>query len=330
MAETRGRNKKQRPARRVSQRGRPARAAADTDPAHIDVCIARYRALGAPTAVRAKVTAFARLVVAQARPDSVDMARRALSHVAGLATWALRMGMPLEPADLLHPHTIERYIMTIRRRAGARSIRSVVRRIGERVNPQAFPPPPPPLSRLGAAHPYTDAEIAAYLALAAAQPTPLRRMRLTAVICLAAGAGLTGPDMLPLRGTDLQLQNSGVMIVTVGGRCPRVIPISPAFHGPLMEVLTWAGNGRLFSSDSPRFIGNCTARVAGGGDLPPLSLRRLRNTWIAARLHDMGFPELLAAAGLTRSPTFFDLAALQPAPSIQQIIGALGRRPPCS
>lgn len=329
MTETRGIDRKKRPARRVSQPGRPARAAADTDPAHIDARIGRYWARGAPAHVQAEVTAFARLVVAQAGPASVLAAGRFLSHVAGLAGWALRVGMPLETGHLLHPDTIERYAASIRCR-GARNARTALRRVGESVNPQAFPPSPAPLGGAGVDLPYSDAEIAGYLALAATQPTLLRRMRLTAIICLSAGAGVTAPEMLPLQATDLQLLDTGALVVQIRGRYSRAIPVSPRFRDPLLTVVVWADGGRIFSSDSLTVIRNTTAQLVGGGDLPRVNLRRLRNTWLAAHLRAIGFAELLAAAGLRSSETIFALAALEPQPTAEQIINTLSGRRQCA
>ncbi len=71
-----------------------------------------------------------------------------------------------------------------------RTLRTNLRFIGRRVVPQLYPAELP-LPRERAKAPYRAAEIGGFLALADAQPTAARRMRVTLLVCLSAGAGLT-------------------------------------------------------------------------------------------------------------------------------------------
>ena len=81
-------------------------------------------------------------------------------------------------------------------------------------------PLPVALPRSRAKIPYSPGEIDAYLALADTQPSLPRRMRLQAMVCLGAGAGLTGADLRDLRGDDVMFSNGG-LVVAVRGRSPR-------------------------------------------------------------------------------------------------------------
>ncbi len=65
-----------------------------------------------------------------------------------------------------------------------RTLRTNLRFINRRVVP-ALHPADAALSRQRAKTPYTTAEVSGFLALAAAQPTPGRRARAGALICLA-------------------------------------------------------------------------------------------------------------------------------------------------
>jgi integrase len=85
------------------------------------------------------------------------------------------------------------------------------------------------LPRERAKVPYTQGEIDAYLALAAAQPTASRRMRASGLLALGAGAGLVGADLRAVRGTDVTAR-SGRLVVVVGGKKPRVVPVVARYH----------------------------------------------------------------------------------------------------
>ncbi len=49
-------------------------------------------------------------------------------------------------------------------------------------------------------------------------------MRATALICLGAGAGLTGADLRAVRSTDIICRSGGVIAVVRGARS-RAVPV---------------------------------------------------------------------------------------------------------
>jgi integrase len=90
-------------------------------------------------------------------------------------------------------------------------------------------PAPVPLVREHAKQSYTEAEIAGYLRLAAAQSTQARRMRASALVCLGAGAGIIAGELRHLRGTDVVCRAGGVIVIINGGRA-RSVPVLAGYH----------------------------------------------------------------------------------------------------
>ena len=140
---------------------------------------------------------FAREVITRTGPAGRERAKNLLWAAGKLADYAIPLGLEAAPEVLLHPSSVERFARCAPGLSGVarRTLRTNLRFIGRRVVPQLYPADLP-LPRDRAKAPYRPAQIAGYLALADAQPTPERRMRATALVCLGAGAGLIsgGPD----------------------------------------------------------------------------------------------------------------------------------------
>ena len=277
---------------------------------------AGYTGRWQPSAVSAPAASFARQVVAQAGPHGRDRAKNLLWAAGKLADWAIPLGLDPAPPVLLHPSVIERFATCAPGLSGParRTLRTNLRFIARRVVPQ-LDPPDAPLPRERAKSPYTAAEIDGYLALAAAQPTLARRMRAAGLVCLGAGAGLIRADLRRVRGTDIACRSGGV-IVTVGGRRPRAVPVLARYHGPLLESAKFAGQNLVTGGTDPERnnITNPLARaLAGGTGLPRLDTSRLRATWLAEVAQLLGLPAFLRAAGITCSQRLGDIiAGLQP------------------
>jgi integrase len=233
---------------------------------------------------------------------------------------------------LLHPSVIERFTAHAPGLTGVtrRTLRTNLRFIARRVVPQLHPADAP-LPRERARAPYSPAEIGGYLALAAAQPAEARRMRAAALVCLGAGAGLIRADLRAVRGTDI-CRRSGGVIVTVGGRRPRVVPVLARYHGPLLESARFAGAQLVTGGTDPQRhnITSPLARsIAGGTGMPALDTSRLRATWLAEVAGLLGLATFMAAAGISCSQRLGDLlAGLEPAgeAAAVRLLGA-ARRP---
>ena len=157
-----------------------------------------------PSSVSPRAAAFARDVVAAARPVGQERAKNLLWAAGRLADYAASLGLGLAPEVVLHPSVIERFARCAPGLSGVarRTLRTNQRFIARRVVPQLYPADVP-LPRERAKAPYGPAETGGFLALADAQPTAERRMRATGLVCLGAGAGLIRADLRAVHGSDV-------------------------------------------------------------------------------------------------------------------------------
>ena len=273
---------------------------------------------------------FAREVVVKAAPATKDRAKAWLFAASRLAGFAVVAGLELAPEVVFCPAVIERFIVSAERAVSAptrRTLRTNCRAIGRAL--AAYPEPAPvPLPRERAKKPYTAEEFSAYLALAAAQPTPARAMRTGAVICLGAGAGLVGADLAQVRGTDVAARSGGVL-VDVGGRRPRAVPVLCRYGARLLASATFAGPGYLVGGTERsrhNVASALVASLAGGTDLPRLEQARLRATWLAELAQAMGLGAFMAATGVDCSQRLGDIVwALAPL-AVAVAVALLGGR----
>jgi hypothetical protein len=271
-------------------------------------------------AVPAEAAAFARRVVAGCGPLGRDRAKNLLWAAGKLASYGIGLGLDPVPGVLLHPSVIERFTAHAPGISGParRTLRTNLRFVARKVAPH-LDPADAPLPRERAKAPYSAAEIAGYLALAAAQPTTARAMRATALVCL--GAGLRNA-----RGTDI-VPRSGGVVVEVRGRAPRVVPVLARYQPPLLQAAVFAGDQFLTGGDKPErgnITNPLTRSLAGGGGLPPLDTSRLRATWLAECATLLGLPAFLRAAGISCCQRLGDITAGLDPGSEQDAVALLG------
>jgi integrase len=276
--------------------------------------VAGYLARWKPAAGTLPAAAgFARSVVAAAGPGSQDRAKCLLWAACKLAGYGIGLGLDPVPEVLLHPSVIERFTVHAPGMSGAarRTLRTNLRFIARCVVPH-LDPADAPLPRQRAKAPYTPTEIDGYLALALAQPTPGRRARATALVCLAAGAGLIRADLRQARGSDVVKRPGGVIVQVRGGRAPRTVPVLARYHAPLLSAAAFAGESFLTGGEKPErgnITNPLTRSLAGGGGLPPLDTSRLRATWLAECAALAGLATLLHAAGISCCQQLGDITA---------------------
>jgi integrase len=276
--------------------------------------IAGYR----PASLPEPAARFARQAAAACAPQDLARAKALLFACGKLGAFASAAGLELIPEVCLHPSVIERFILTAGAELSAptrRTLRTSLRWAARRAGPQ-LGPAPVSLPRERSKAPYSAAEIAAYLALADAQPTCGRRMRAGGLICLGAGAGLTGADLRQARGSDITCRSGGVL-VQVRGRRPRVVPVLSRYHDLLLASAAFAGTRLVTGGRDPGRRNVTTpliSALAGGTGLPRLDTGRLRATWLAGCAEHLGLATFMAAAGITCSQRLGDLiATLDPA-----------------
>ena len=280
--------------------------------------IAGYIAGWRPAAVPPAAAAFAREVAARAGPGTRARANALLWAAARLAAWAVPLGLEPVPEVVLHPSVIERFAVSAPGLSGSarRTLRTNLRFIARRAVP-ALMPADAPLPRERAKAPYSQAQIAGFLALADAQPAVPRRMRAAGLVCLGAGAGLAGADLRGVRGTDVSCRSGGVIVEVSSGRRPRAVPVLARYHEPLLGAARFAGAGPVTGGTDPgrrNITTPLTRSLSGGAGLPRLDTSRLRATWLAEAAQLLGLATFLHAAGVTCSQRPGDIiATLEPA-----------------
>lgn len=286
--------------------------------------IARYH----PRSFPPEVAAFARGVVATAAPASPARARALLFAAAKLADFARHVGLALECEVLLSAPVIERFCVSAAPGSPAtrRTLRSNLRFLARTAGPPARSPVA--ISRQRAKAPYSNAEIAAYLALCDAQASVLRRARGSALICLGAGAGLLGAELRRVRGSDVCCRSGGVL-VTLAGRRPRAVPVLAAYHDRLLAVAAFFGESYLVSGtnpDSHNVTNPLISSLSGGTDLARLDTGRLRSTYLVALAGQIGLRDFMDAAGISCTQRLGDLVAHLPPESEEEAVARLGAR----
>jgi integrase len=285
--------------------------------------IAGYR----PSSASPQAAAFARAVVGQAAPATPARAKSLLWAAAKVADFAIAAGLEPVPGVCLHPSVIERFTAGAPGLSGParRTLRTNLRFIARRAVP-ALDPVTAPLPRERSKAPYSDAQIAAYLALADAQPTMARRMRAGGLICLGAGAGLIRGDLRQVRGCDITCRSGGVVVQVRGAR-PRVVPVLSRYHDLLLASAGFAGTALITGGNDPARPNMTTpliSSLAGGTDLPRLDTSRLRATWLRDCAARLGLATFMHAAGITCSQRLGDLIAALDIAGEAQAVALLG------
>lgn len=266
-----------------------------------------------PRTVSGQAARFAKEVAAAAAPETTNRAKAFLFAASRLAAFGEQIGLEALPEVLLVPSVIERMCTPTHATMSAatrRTVRAQLRALMRRVRPTG--PAPPRLSRERAKAPYSQAQIAAYLALCDAQGTEARRMRSSALVCLCAGAGLVGADLKAVCGTDVTKRSGGVVVYVRAGRCPRAVPVLRRYHDRLGQAAAFAGERLVIggTSTSRRNVTTpLTASLAGGADLGHLTISRLRATWLVEVAEAIGLRAFMDAAGITCSQRLGDLVA---------------------
>jgi integrase len=288
------------------------------------VAVERY----APPSLSERAAALAREVVAAAAPPTPARAKALLFAAGRLAAFAESVGLELSPAVVLSEPVIERLVLVGCDRlapASVRTLRTNLRSLARAV--ERYPQPAPTaLARERAKAPYSEAEIEGYLRLAAALSTKRRRLRASALVCLGAGAGIVAGELRQLRGTDVVARTGG-MLVLVGGRRPRSVPVLAGYHERLLAAARFAGENFIVGGRDPgrrNITDALCAALSADSSLPRLQPGRLRSTWLIACARQIGLAAFMQAAGISCSQRLGDLAAKLPAATEAELIALLG------
>ena len=162
--------------------------------------------------------------------------------------------------------------------------------------------------------PPSPAQIAAYLALADAQPTLARRGGgLCAPCAWGRARDSWGPTSRPWRAPMSSRAPAASSSLSDTDGVPHIVPVLALYHERLLGAARDTGEGLLIGGASARrrnVTTHLTASLAGGADLARLDISRLRATWLceaahgdrAQGLHGRGRRRLLPAPRRPRGP----------------------------
>jgi integrase len=289
----------------------------------VAAAIANWRS----SVVSERARGFAREAVGAAVPATPARAKALLFAASRLACFGERVGLELRPEVLLHPSVIERFIVCgcgAVSPATRRTLRTNLRALARAT--ERYPQPAPVLPRERAKKPYSEAEIAGYLRLAACQRTSSRRMRACALVCLGAGGGIVGSELRHLTGRDV-VRRSGGLLVVVGGARERAVPVLERFHEPLEQAAAFAGDGYIVGGRAPErrnLTDTLNAALCQDAGLPTLEAGRLRATWLTQCARLIGLSAFMQAAGVRCSQRLGELVAWLPTLGEEDLVGMLG------
>lgn len=141
------------------------------------------------------------------------------------------------------------------------------------------------ITRKHAAGPYSNAEQDELLLKALALPSLRRREELTILLCLTAGAGLTGTEARDLDCGSIT-RVGHVVWVSVGGRS---VPVLSRYERPLWSIVQGKKAGENLLPSTTQSMSRLCAYVHEHG-LPQWSTWRATNTWRVFQLGRVPLP----------------------------------------
>lgn len=265
---------------------------------------ARFSSARIPRDARSLIEQFVHDAVERTGPLSRDAPMFA-SRIAMLLSWCHGQGLELVPEVVLHPDTIDRFVVhgCAHLTPGSRSnYRSVLHRVGAGwLGGDAYPPRRLPLAASNPVEPYSEPEERALLSWVRGLSTLPMRDGALVVVSLGLGAGLTSAEMTRLQATAAVSTATG-LVLQVGGARSRRIPIVARWEPLVRESIARADGGLVFRPDRMVVAGSHVSRFVDRlprGDAPKLSTQRLRATWMVRHL-EAGVPidALASAAGV--------------------------------
>jgi len=264
--------------------------------------ISRFRPQQVAPDAWLRVEAFVRDAVTAAGPRTPFIADHEMTVVAQLVLWADRLGIPLDPAVVLSPETIERFFHegVPHLTNGSRiNYRTHLWRVGRAMlSPELFPPKPLPGQRSEVSAPYAEGEITELWSWARGLPTAHMRRNARALLAIGFGAGLTSEEIQRLVGTDIHIFD-GIVVVDVMGKRARHVPVLASWAPEVLGFAEESGSRPYFAPERTRitrrdvigFIERCSL-----DDSARFCIQRLRISWIVQQLSAGTHMLLLEAA----------------------------------
>jgi hypothetical protein len=276
-----------------------------------DAYVAAYRPRGIDEAVWREIRPVVAQIATRAGGRKPKTAKDNLWALVGFFVWAVETGIGSDPETALVPHHVERYVATRVSPASKRTVRTRLRRIGHEVTRKApWPPDPISYSRSHAAVPYTRGEVSALWRSAHEQPTPMRRQLAIAALTVGLGCGI-GPrrGLTSVTGRDVYRTDGCVVVQAYDPSRP--VTCLARYEDQLLDLARRAKGeplvGRKHRVNSSLYL------LRAHDEGVPLSLARLRSTWIVEHLWaGTPLPVLVEAAGLVSTATLTRLLPYVP------------------
>lgn len=302
----------------------------------VRLAIARFSPRDVPPVVWAEIQPLAQEWVARSLPTTADKVSAAMGIVAQLLLWVRGCGEPFEAEAVLHPETIDRFLVegcTHLAQGTRQTYRSHLRHIGRAVlGGDLFPPATLKMPAPKPAFPYREDEIAAQLSWTRGLPTEAMRRNAGVLLALGLGAGLDATEMANLRGSEMTRDALGVL-VQVTGDDPRSVPVLRTWEDKVGAFAQEAGDRYVFRPERTQVLrhqtSNFIARCAKvNGEPPAFSLQRLRTTWIVGQLAAGTPPNALARLAGTQSvqlAKYFDFLPERDGTTVRELVRNAGR-----
>ncbi len=232
----------------------------------------------------AAVLPAVRVWVVAAAPRDQLSARTMLWATTRLAVWAFQTLGSADVSVVLSPHNIQHWTMHVQAhmsRAWRHKARSVLERVGRAANPAGWAPLTPEAGRIKVPAPYSASEEAAF-GLEARMPGRSHWAARVWLVCAGFGAGLLGSEVTLAGPQDLIDVAGGRIAIRVRGRNPRLVPLRTIYTEMALSAADATGGDRFITAAGRNAVHSIAERLAPAG--AGLSLRRARNSWLAAHL----------------------------------------------
>lgn len=266
---------------------------------------------------------FVEDAVTLAQPLTKYSAETLMRPVMHFVYWCVFV-LGYEPTrELFEPETVQAYIdeaIDGKTDGTRRNYRAWIIRVAEVVNPDRNPIRSKPLNGRGMEPPYTADDMVVLRRWSEGQSTQYRRNGAQTLIALGAGAGLSAIEIAHLRRDYVELHPDGAVEIHVhiDGDYKRSVIVARPFDSKLAELMApLEGNRMVFLTDRTRTINDVvsafTSKLAFPPGTPPITVRRLRNTWLVNRLTNrVDVSTLMRAAGLESLESISRLALFVP------------------
>ena len=290
-------------------------------PPDVATAIQEYQPQTMPLGEWAEIKVFVILTVAMTQPPTVDAARKQLTVISRYVADQVHAGLPLKVDVLFSAARVEQYLARTPRRenVGSRTrgdYAARLRSLGRSVHPAGnWPPASTKGSSSSLLPPYDDDEYARIMTALDRLPDGPKRRAVITACHVFLGAGPTPGEAIKLLPTDVYGDNFGriwLRITSVDGSA-RVVPVAGC-HGSSLLQIAHGIDGRLIGLGTGKNgLATLLRATALGCDVPKLSARRMRSTWMVQRARaGSSWAAIRNAAGLTTLGFVRDLAAFLP------------------